>query len=307
MLEAGLIAARFLHYVSVLSLFGLALFPIYAFPNRAGLPPPRLCAWLHRIIVVALLSGLLSAAAWALFTIANMTGNLSGVADWDAFRSVLLETGFGRVWTVRLALFAALLLVSRTRLLKQQHWMPLAISTVLLASLAGVGHTQVEQGAGRFAHTAADAAHLLAAGAWLGGLLALGYLLATERQSSSPEHSAEASVALSRFSGLGALAVAVLIASGLLNTWFVLGSWAALASTAYGGLLLVKIGLFAAMLALAAMNRFVLVPRLVKERPTRQGANALAKLRHHVQAEQALGMLVVLAVSALGTMSPADA
>jgi len=35
-MEAGLIAARFLHFAMVMTLFGLALFPVYGYPNRAA-------------------------------------------------------------------------------------------------------------------------------------------------------------------------------------------------------------------------------------------------------------------------------
>jgi putative copper resistance protein D len=306
MVEAGQVAARFLHYVSVLSLFGLALFPIYAYPSRAGAPPAWVCGWLPRMMFVALVTGLLSAAAWGLLTAANMTGTLSEAADWDALRSLFLETGFGQVWAVRLGLFAALLVLWYSRFVQHRDWMTVGFSTVLLASLASVGHTQAEHGASGFAHVAADAAHLLAAGAWLGALPALGHMLAAGRQSPRPEHDNEAATALVRFSGIGAVAVAVLIASGLVNTWFVLGSWAALRSTAYGNVLLVKIGLFAAMLALAALNRFVLVPHLLGEGRSGQAGDLVRRLRRSVVVEQALGALVILAVSVLGTMDPVN-
>jgi hypothetical protein len=34
-MDAGLIAARFLHLATVMALFGLALFPLYSYPRRA--------------------------------------------------------------------------------------------------------------------------------------------------------------------------------------------------------------------------------------------------------------------------------
>jgi putative copper export protein len=46
-----------------------------------------------------------------------------------------------------------------------------------IASLAGVGHTRIEEGWAAVLHVTADAAHLLAAGAWLGGLAPLGFIL----------------------------------------------------------------------------------------------------------------------------------
>jgi copper resistance protein D len=49
---------------------------------------------------------------------------------------------------------------------------------------------------------------------------------------------------LSRFSVMGYVAVAVLIASGLINSWYLVGSFAALLGTLYGRPLLVKLSLF---------------------------------------------------------------
>jgi len=43
---------------------------------------------------------------------------------------------------------------------------------------------------------------------------------------------------------MGYVAVAVLIASGLINSWYLVGSFAALLGTLYGRLLLAKLSLF---------------------------------------------------------------
>ena len=103
-------------------------------------------------------------------------------------------------------------------------------------------------------HVAADAAHLLAAGAWLGGLLSLTFVLATDAENAHD--------VLMKFSGMGTIAVAVLVASGLVNSWFLVGSITNLGGTPYGQLLLVKLGMFAGILGLAITNRLSLVPAL---------------------------------------------
>jgi putative copper export protein len=63
----------------------------------------------------------------------------------------------------------------------------------------------------------------------------------------------------SRYSSLVAVDCAarrshVLIASGLINSWYLVGAFAALLGTLYGRLLLVKLSLFFGMLVLAAAN-----------------------------------------------------
>jgi putative copper resistance protein D len=106
MLEAGLILSRFLHYTSVLALFGASLFPLYAYTNRAGQRSARLDHWLHRTLLAASVAALLTGILWLGFTTANMAGTPSAAADWDQLRSVMLDTAFGHVWLVRLVLLA---------------------------------------------------------------------------------------------------------------------------------------------------------------------------------------------------------
>ena len=108
-MEAGLIAARFLHFATVMTLFGLALFPVYRYPSRAGELSARLTRWLSVSLRQALLLAIASALAWGLLTVANMAGTLGAAGDRDTLLFVLGETDFGRVWLVRLALFIVLL------------------------------------------------------------------------------------------------------------------------------------------------------------------------------------------------------
>ena len=65
-----------------------------------------------------------------------------------------------------------------------------------------------------------------------------------------------------RYSALAIASVAILLAAGVVNTWFLTGTVPALVGTAYGRLLLTKIGFFIAMLIVAAVNLFRLAPRL---------------------------------------------
>lgn len=183
--------------------------------------------------------------------------------------------------------------------------MTAGISGIVLATLAGVGHTHISDGAAYFIHVSADGAHLLAAGAWLGGLLPLGYLLVLARRTSSPEHRCNASLGLLRFSGMGYTAVAALVVSGLVNSWFLVGSVGALTGSPYGRLLVAKLCLFGAMLALALMNRFWLIPPLMKAKGIGQPTVLFVRLRRHVLGEQAIGLIIVVIVSTLGMMQPA--
>ena len=99
---------------------------------------------------------------------------------------------------------------------------------------------------------------------------------------------------------MGYVAVATLIGSGLVNSWFLVGSVRNLLNTPYGQILLTKVAVFAAMLALAAANRFWLVPSMSGR--LSDGSSSSRWLRNHVFAEQFLGVMLLLAVSFLGTL-----
>ena len=306
-METGLIAARFFHFAAVMALFGLALFPLYSYPGRAGELPARLGRCLSVSLRLAVLLAIASGLTWGLLTVANMAGTLSAAADRDALLFVLGETDFGRVWAARLVLSAALLVLMMGRRDAKRHrdWVTPSASALLLLSLAFVGHTQAHDDGLQILHMVADGAHLLAAGVWLGGLLALGYLLVLARRSPL-EHAADARAAFVRFSGIGSITVAALVGSGLINAWFLVGSVDKLATTPYGQLLLLKLCLLFGMLALAALNRFFLVPSLVRAKENSERlASSLRRVRRSVLGEQMLGLAIVVIVSVLGTMQPA--
>jgi copper transport protein len=83
-----------------------------------------------------------------------------------------------------------------------------------------------------------------------------------------------------RFSDIAVPAVAALVITGAVLAWIQVRDPAALLATAYGRILIAKVGLVVALLALAAINRFRLTPALGQGRPAerRLSASAVAEL-----------------------------
>lgn len=295
--EAGLVASRFVHFAAVLLLLGVALFPLYTW--RRDETPSGVAARASAIIgVVAVLLALASGAAWFAFSVNAMAGSPDAYLDRETVRFMLTGTDFGRLWIARGAIAVLLLLLALAGLMSRSSGrsaLSAVFAALLLFSLAGTGHAQTGTGETKWLQAGADALHLLAAGAWLGGLVPLAVV--ARRGSYS-----EAVSALTRFSGMGYAAVGLLLATGLVNGWFLVGTIDGLVSTAYGRLLVLKILIVATMVALAGLNRFRLVPRLAHEREGRRPS--LSRLRNHIFAEQSLGFAVILIVSFLGTMAP---
>ena len=147
-------------------------------------------------------------------------------------------------------------------------------------------------------HRAADVAHLLAAGAWLGGLVPLASLLAKVRHVSEL---AFATKVTRRFSTLGLIAVGTILLTGVMNSYILVGSIAALTDTDYGRLLLVKLSLFGVMLSIAAVNRFRITPGLSN---SRSGAIAARQLQRNSLVEAGFGLAILGIVGALGALPP---
>jgi len=309
MIEFGLIVARFLHYLATTALAGISLFPLYAY---AGAEPDVLGRWRQRWFFWTAVAVLLSGLCWFAFAAANMSGSMTDLVDAETTWAVVHDTDFGTVWTLRMLLAVLTVGVAAWGLRSKvaahhQNWMRPLLAAILLASLAGTGHAQIEEGWVGVMHVVADAVHLLAAGAWLGGLIPLALILRRYLETDLNVGSKDIDRILIRFSGMGYLAVAALIGSGLVNGWFLVGSLFGLLNTPYGQILLGKLALFGGMLALALANRFWLVPSMgrIRADAAEGSARSSARLRNHVLGEQVLGWMVLLAVSILGTMQPA--
>ena len=301
-----LIVSRLLQFAAVIAVFGCGAFRIYGLgvdtTATAADALTTFDAWFWRVAMFGSIVALLSALSLMLATTANMAGSAAAALEPDTISKVLFATSFGWVWCWHLV-FAVLAigvcLASRAR------WrMPaiLVLSLLLLVSLGWVGHAVEGQGVTRLVHQINQMVHLLAAGLWLGGLVPLAWLLERARSASGGAWISVAREVVPRFSQMGYAAVALLAATGAVNTLLLVGSTQALVGTPYGRLLGLKILLFLAMVTLALFKRFRLLPRLRREA---QASMAAAGLARSVLFEQGLGLAILAVVSVLGTWPPA--
>jgi copper resistance protein D len=288
MLELAVIAVRLLQYLGATVLFGSSLFFVYAAPE---VWPKRLLAGAAALLG---LSSLLAIGAQA----SLFTGSLSAGLTGEALGAVVSSMDLGKAAVVRAgaaALAFLLLLAPEARLIR----LPVAgLAAIATASLAWMGHGAAGENS---LQLAADMIHALAAAIWLGALAAFVVLL-RRRSGLAMLHAA-----LCRFSRVGVPVVAVLVLTGLTNSWFLVGpdQVAALATTGYGRLLLVKLALFAGMLVLAARNRNRHTPAIAADLAASSPNPAhVVRLRRSIVCEAALGLGVLIAVAWLGTLAP---
>jgi len=266
-----------------------------------------------RLAVLACISlalALISGAAWLVLTAAAMSDLPAAQVFSDGVLwTVLSQTVFGRDWLIRFVLACALAATLPLLLSSQNHksrWIEIA-ATVLAAAFAGTlawsGHAAGGLGGEAFIHPAADVLHLIAAAAWVGALLPLIVLFVAA--GADDASLAIARTATARFSIVGIASVGTLLATGIINTFYLAGSVPALLHTDYGRLLLIKIALFLAMVAIAAVNRLRLTPALLQQASIAASRDALRQLRRNAAIEVLAGAIVIAIVAALGTMPPA--
>ena len=135
------------------------------------------------------------------------------------------------------------------------------------------------------------AIHLVCAAFWLAALIPL---FVTARE----EPVTDAGFVMTQFSGRAVYTVTALIASGAVITWIQVETLAAFTNTVYGPRLLIKLGLFAVLLGLAAYNKFVLTPNL-----ERAEDGAAPALRRSIVVELVIYTLILGAAASL-TLTP---
>lgn len=311
MVEA-LIAVRAVHVAASVAAAGALLFRLWvATPALravgAGTPwADHFDRQINKIAWTSLAVFFISAGAWLLLVAADVSGQSPvDVVGGGAVATLLTGTRFGHVWIARVAVALALAIyLLHGKPDTHPPWLracAAVLSVALLGALALAGHGGATPGAAGVVHLLADIAHAIAAGVWVGGLLPLALLLAATRRAGDTPARAAARDATRRFSNLGLASVAVLLATGIVNTIFLAGSVPALLGTSYGQLLVLKILLFLTMVAIAAVNRLKLTPLLFAA-----GApSALRRLQRNASIEAALGLAIIAIVGALGSIPPA--
>jgi putative copper resistance protein D len=196
-----------------------------------------------------------------------------------------------------LALAIGLEMLVRWRNARPSRGLTLALSALLLGSLAWAGHA-VSGVNHRALHLGADLVHLIAAAVWPAGLVPLFLFLSSIRREPWPP--SDALFVLRRFSSVSLAAVIVLFLTGLANACFLLPSVASLFSSDYGRLLLGKIVLFLLLIGLGALNRGVFLQAL-RDCPT---PSVFDRLRRVVLIENGLALLLLTIVGAMGMTPP---
>ena len=256
------------------------------------------------LVLVAFGSGI----TWLLVKTAVFEGRAEAALEPRAVLGVLLDTQAGLVWLARHGLLLVLgaFLAIRANIVEARNWIAargeaLLLGMVALALVSGSSHAAAVA-PGAVLALAADVAHLLGTGVWVGSLLPLALLLRAASRETGEDSRPYAVLAVRRFSRVALAAIIVLMASGAMNAITQVASVEGLLGTAHGRLLLVKLSVLVPILVLAALNRVRLLPALSGP-SSAVGRRAMRRLAAFVGLEAVLA-LVLLAVVAVMTMTP---
>jgi putative copper resistance protein D len=248
---------------------------------------------MRELFTTAATLAIVSGIIWFCLIAGQMSGSWQGSLDPAIIEVAATATRFGHIFVGRFVGQTVLFFVCVLRLRPRSLSVPI-LAGLLLASLGPISHAAASGGGIASLGAISDAAHLLTAGFWLGGLVVLALFLQQHRA-----NPAALPGALRLFSIWGTAAVAVLVITGLINTISILPPSEMSLRNSYFDLLLVKVGLASLMVGLAALNRWHFAPALQTG-----GTEAMQHLEASVGSEILLGFTIVAIVGLLGFMAP---
>lgn len=306
MSEAVPIVVRFGIYLDLMLLFGVPLFGLYGLRRVERSHPAPLP--LRTLYAAGAVLGLLLSLLALFMLAASMSGSSLAQVGRASVSVLLFETSVGTAWQARMGALILFLILAlfgnRTR--RSWPWLLAIFGGIALASLAWGGHGAMDGGGVGTVHLVADIVHLLAAGVWVAALVSLAILLFRPHRLMSAAHVELSHRALASFAVVGTIVVSLLVLTGIVNSWLLIGldGVASLPFDLYGRLLIAKLLLFLAMLGLAALNRYRMTPALEEAIACGDHARAVRDLRRSLLLETSAAVFILVLVSWMGMLAP---
>ena len=288
-------AMRWVELVAVLTLVGIVTFRLAVLPaarwKAAALSDvdDRLRRLANAMFILFIVSTLTRA-----FTQADLLPFEGSRAA--TMLALVKNTAWGRGWAIGAA--GGIVLLGGLALARRgtAGWITAAVALIAV----GLGQTLTGHSAAS-SHTAlavaADLAHLLAAGGWLGGLAALVVAGLPAVKAMAPKAGSDhGSRLLTAFHGTAVECVTLIVVTALISAWLRLGGFDALWTSRYGITLLLK----TAVVILALVLGWYHSKRVV---PAAWTGDVAASFRRSAAAELILGM-IVLAITAVLVTTP---
>ncbi len=279
------IGAKAALFAGIVLLLGAGVFARWIATDAVGATPwrrLRFGAWAGAFLV----------AGGSVLDVIDTVSRAVGTIEPSDLLSYMTDTRHGNAVLARLAVVALLLVlgIGHRQPARAERAAFVILGLALLATISAVSHAGAQPG---WLPVSADLAHLTGVASWGGALVYGAWLL---QWSASDATRANIERAAARLSTVGLWSVTLIAGTGVYASLVHLWGPRALTDTPYGRALLVKLATVSAVAAVAAVNRWVLIPSLSRQKTA-------ARLGGLVKTESLL-VLVVLGVTAVLVSQP---
>lgn len=286
--EIALVAAKWLVLLATAGAIGGAY--ALALARKLGFADERMLVQLGQYLQNCGLTGLVANMLWFLLQIGAVNrAGLSGMLDMG-MGAILLKSGLGSVLLLRILGFTVLTTLTLRPVVARlpravEYACYVVIALVLVSAVGATGHVSTLAPAARVMLSF----HVLAVFLWIGALYPL-LLLSRERDLPRVQQ------LMRKFGAQALWIVAILLVAGLYLATQLLQAPSELLTTPYGRVLLLKVFGAYGVLMFAAMNKLLLVPRLVD-------VGSATALQKSIRMEWIVALLVLLVTSWLTTIT----
>ena len=254
-------------------------------PDRSDVPVLlRLVRWTGGLILVGLV---VHVTAWSVLM---AHGDVGAAVSPSAIAGSLTDA---TRWSLGFQAGGAVAIAAGAWRTLRGSWLAVVGCVLVGAGHVLGGHSNTAEP--RWVVVTADVAHLAAAAAWVGGVVAMGALLHHRRREG---RALDAALIGARFSVVAAVSVAVVGAAGVVLAVEILDRPEQIWESAWGLLLLAKIAVVAVVGALGAYNHFRVVPRLTARRSRARTARKASRLLRRSAVRETWLMTGVVLVTA---------
>ncbi|MDQ6869076.1 MAG: CopD family protein [Pseudomonadota bacterium] len=277
--------------------------------TRDALAPAGGSVWRRRVVLSVLVAAFAGAVATGLGAVgaaADAAGAARFSVDGSIIRTFLLKTGVGRIAIIELGCAVAACIPAGIAWITLKKSSTSDLVLLLAALVAGIGlaaypfnshPVTLDQ---QIAGLSASIAHRLALGVWLGGLPALILLIGAGEVPDDTRR--VAAVVLRRFSRLAIVAMSVILVSGTLLTWYLVGNVSSLIGTEYGRLLILKLALLGGIFVIAGGLQRHLLPML----EVKPSDSTFRSYANRVKLETVVAVLIVVVASDMAGLAPPE-
>lgn len=219
--------------------------------------------------------------------------------------SSVLQTSFGSVWIVRMAVTVILLAVwflmeNKASASPRKQGLLVGLSLVLIGTTTIIGHGTASE---QLPAVIIDYVHNLISSVWIGGVIFFAFILIpTFARLEDGKRERITLLMIPKFSSMIIIALGAIIVTGPTLLWLLEDDLGLLSESYYGYMIIAKISIASAMVALGGYNQ-VKIQRSAEKKLESGVITVHRKLKRSLRAEAALGIILLGVVAMLANSS----